>query len=117
MTGRCTQHQREPRTKRTRSEVDRELRRDLDTQAWRRLSKSYLQQNPFCAQCAREGREAVLATQVDHIVSRRKDRRRVLDPRNLSAFVTFVTGGKPREETDAHHSVEGVPCRGADTEK
>ncbi len=85
-TGRCTQHQREPRKKRTRSGVDRELRRDLDTQAWRKLSRSHLQQNPFCHQCAREGRDAVLATQVDHMVSRRKDRRRVLDSSNLESL-------------------------------
>lgn len=37
------------------------------TKRWARLRKGFLEQNPFCAHCLKEGRY-VLAVDVDHII-------------------------------------------------
>ena len=40
---------------------------------WSKVSKAYLQQHPWCSECARQGRMTT-ATEVDHIIPHRGDR-------------------------------------------
>lgn len=49
--------------------------------AWQQASKAFLDRNPLCAECRKEGR-AEAATLVDHIVPHRGDRRRFWDVNN-----------------------------------
>lgn len=40
---------------------------------WQKERRIFLDANPFCVECAKEGRDAVKATDVDHIVPHRGD--------------------------------------------
>ena len=51
------------------------------TAQWSRESKAYLQQHPWCIECARQGR-ATAATEVDHIVSHKGNRELFWDRSN-----------------------------------
>lgn len=51
------------------------------TAQWSRESKAYLQQHPWCIECARQGR-ATPATEVDHIVPHKGNRELFWDQSN-----------------------------------
>lgn len=52
-------------------QVERPKRRDAELNSkWGKFAASYLRKNPFCAECARHGRD-IPARVVDHIVPRK----------------------------------------------
>jgi hypothetical protein len=61
---------------------ERPKRRDKELNyKWSRFAESYLRKHPFCAECARHGRD-VLASHLDHIIPRR-DGGSLWSPANL----------------------------------
>lgn len=70
----CAEHQREDDAQRLEREREYDSRRGSAHQrgygaTWRRLRRSYLQRNPLCVECLRQGR-VTPATDVDHIIPR-----------------------------------------------
>ena len=51
------------------------------TSKWRTASKSYLSQNPWCAECKRQGRHEP-ATETDHIIPHKGNRKLFWDKSN-----------------------------------
>lgn len=52
-------------------QVERPKRRDAELNSkWGKFAASYLRKNPFCAECARHGRD-IPARVIDHIVPRK----------------------------------------------
>lgn len=56
-----------------------------DTQAWRRLSKRVLREDPVCPLCLMEGRMTA-ATETDHIIAHKGDKALFYDRANLVGF-------------------------------
>ena len=60
--------------------------RFYDKKIWKhKLRPQQLLKEPFCRECAREGRR-VRATTVDHIIPHRGDWSRFIDPNNLQSL-------------------------------
>lgn len=55
------------------------------TNAWLRVAKAFLDEHPFCAECLRHGKHTP-ATEVDHIVPHKGDRRLFWDAKNWQAL-------------------------------
>lgn len=53
-----------------------------DTQAWRKLTKRMLRENPVCPSCLASGRMEA-ATETDHVVAHKGDRALFFDPSNM----------------------------------
>lgn len=66
-------------------------------QAWRRLRKLVLSEEPLCRHCRQKGRTTA-ASEVDHIVSRKKDQSREYDRENLQSLCKSCHSAKTSRE-------------------
>ena len=87
---RCEKHIAEQRAQqiecqRKHNAVRSDMDKFYDTAAWRRLRREHARMHPLCVECEREGRVTALDV-VDHIVPRKIDPRRSLDPTNLRSL-------------------------------
>ena len=67
--------------------------------AWRKARKAYLDAHPLCAECMRQGRY-VKATDVDHIVPHRGDRKLFWDTGNWQPLCHRCHSEKTRREDE-----------------
>lgn len=73
------------------------------TRQWNNMAKRFRMANPFCAQCASEGRDAIPAEHVDHIKPFRGDLRLRDDPSNWQSLCAECHGKKTRAEQLGTH--------------
>lgn len=112
----CAQHTRE----RKRLDVKPEHHALYDTQLWRRLSRSHLRRYRLCGDrppvapmtsdslCVREGRIEA-ATQADHIIPHRGDRKLFWAESNRQSLCNRCHGVKSRGEMrDSRGKIDGV---------
>jgi 5-methylcytosine-specific restriction protein A len=78
--------------------ADAAWRRLYSTKWWRIESKAQLMREPWCAECARQGRPRVRATQVDHIVPHRGDTILFRSRSNLQSLCAVCHGAKTARE-------------------
>ena len=75
--------------------------------AWRRVSKAYLADHPWCVECRRRGRRA-LATEVDHITPHKGDPGLFWDKENWQPLCHSCHSAKTAKE-DGGFGRSGMP--------
>jgi 5-methylcytosine-specific restriction protein A len=72
-----------------------EAHRFYNSARWKKLRAMILRAHPLCADCT-EARRVTLATQVHHLVERKADPARELDPTNLAPLCAKCHGRRRR---------------------
>lgn len=73
---------------------------------WRKARETHLQLHPFCEECRRQGKPAVLATDVDHIVPHKGNPVLFWDPNNWQSLCHTCHSIKTAKEDGGF----GRPC-------
>ena len=95
--GYCEQHK--PRNRNDRSEASKAWHKLYLTDLWtKQLRPEQLLREPFCRECARQGRRTP-ATDVDHVIPHRGDWGRFSDPENLQSLCHSCHSRKTAAET------------------